>query len=304
MKNLELSSSVSSTNAAPTQEDYLADATRAYVVTLDKMKVAAKYADSAFTVLQRELQRTDDPAARERALSELTVASTTAGYVGERMSQHVSDITNAIVASTSTPPDFIIRRGERFGVIQVKRPASPMVFQVPSEDVTLSYSDVFARMYSDQFISGYLDAPQFPPVPLSERSVAAETESYWRHIRDDLQAFFNVNLRDLQSLVGIAYPTLVNIGKRKPHPSTARAILQLHTVASHVIRTRGDGPGREWLASVGRRALAHEGFESFKLAAVGEPAHVVPFGGISFGEEPEAVASAIVPEQRARGGRF
>jgi hypothetical protein len=59
------------------------------------------------------------------------------------------------------------------------------------------------------------DAPLRVHIHLALSATASPSEApetYWRRVRDELQAYFNVNLRDLQPLVDIAYPTLVNLG--------------------------------------------------------------------------------------------
>ncbi|MGH7708600.1 MAG: hypothetical protein ACREM6_11845 [Vulcanimicrobiaceae bacterium] len=259
---------VNATLTAPT--DYLADATRTYLEALEESRVRFAFADSAFSVLQREIQRTSDPGARQLALRELTMASTSTTQIVTHATKHSDYISELVDAP-----------GPAMGWQTFK--ASHVFFAHANEDASM-------RVHIERIIA----------TPTS----GLTSEIYWRRIRDELQAYFNVNLHDLQSLVGIAYPTLVNLGKRKPHPSTSRAVLQLHTLASHALRSRGDGPGREWLASVGRRTLERGGIEAFRTASIDEPVQVAAIGGIRFKEEPPVGPAAVPEETRFRGDRF
>lgn len=154
---------------------------------------------------------------------------------------------------------------------------------------------------------GVLEAP----VVADEAGLAIEARgdadtarlTHLRAVRDDLQAYLGVNLRELAKLLGVAYPTLSNLGKRKPHPSTSRAVLQVYAVATHVIRARGNDAGRGWLATVGREAL-EESFEHFKRASIGMPERHRSLSGISIDEEPELLPSPHPAPIQVEGERF
>ncbi len=270
MKITELSSQARSNPPKAGQTDYLADATRTYLDALEESRVAFAFADSAFSVLQREIERTGDPAERQRALSELTIASTSAAQIVLRAVKHADYLTELVDIRHPAPG---------------WQTAAPIrvFFSYPKEDVPL-------RVHVE-------------PASAYRREPPEEPEAYWRRVRDDLQAYFNVNLRDLQRLIGVAYPTLVNLGKRKPHSSTARAVLQLHALATLVLRSRGESAGREWLATAGRRILERESFDAFKAAAVGDPSRIQALGGIFLDEEPEPTATAPAAT-RIWGERF
>lgn len=271
MKTIERTSQIAAKATQAGRADYLADATRTYLDALEESRVAFAFADSAFSVLQREIERTSDPDARQRALNELTVASGSTAQIVARAANH----TNYVME-----------------LVDVRSPAAGWQTAAPIR-VFFSHSE------EDAQLRVHINLAVSPMVSVSEAP-----EAYWRRVRDELQAYFNVNLRDLQPLVKIAYPTLVNLGRRKPHPNTARMVLQLHTLASHALRLRGNSSGREWLASVGRRTLEQDGIEAFQRLIVGDPIRVAPIGGIYYRDEPEASAAATAQESRTRGERF
>lgn len=227
--------------------------------------MAFAYADSALTVLQREIGRGDDFEARHRALNELQIASGSVAHIVERAGRHSDNIEEFFGSAVS------------LGLQQ-------------------RYIDAYGEAGRGGRFSVVYKTVDTVPDPES-------SEQYWRRLRDELQARFTATLAELRPLVGIAYPTLVNLGKRKPHPSTARAVLQLHGLTTHALRTRGSDSGAAWLASVGRRILERDGFEAFKEAVIGESERR-PLWGVSFEEEPEAEASYRAMQTPIEGERF
>lgn len=252
--------------------DFLADATRTYLQALENSRVAFAYANSAFSVLQREIDRQSDPTARQIALDQLTVASGTTSHIATQANRHndyIASFAAAPAASSAAPPSAV--------------------------------SDFTRILIVDR--TPLRPENHYRTLTTASANVAGE-EQYWRDIRDALRSYFNVPLRDLQPLLGIAYPTLVNLGKRKPHASTARTVLQLYSLVRHEVQQRGQSAARQWLSSIGRRTLEREGFEAFRALVIGRPDHQSPIGGIDFNEEPEAVPSASANTQTAQGARF
>lgn len=247
---------------------HLVEATRTYLEEFEKSRVAFAYADSALTVLQREFERTADPEIRQRALDELTVASSSAGRFIRRIDE----------------------RTDNLGAFLNPAPALYPHSNLPAVEHRNSFRVVVGPGSGKTAIFAVI--------------AGASSTSYWDRIRSELQARFNASLRELQPLVGIAYPTLVNLGKRKLHPSTKRAVLQLHSLTNIVIQTRGEDAGREWLSSAGRLILERQGFSAFKAAVVGEPIDITPVGGITFTEEPEPVSAQKIPGEHPIGSRF
>lgn len=131
-----------------------------------------------------------------------------------------------------------------------------------------------------------------PPALEQHAEATLESEQYWRRIRDDLQKQFSLSLDVLASLIGVAYPTLVNLGRRRPHPSTSRAVLRLHAIAKDFEHMRGGEAAAAWLSTEGAETLRRLGFDAFKRAAM-KRIHGRPraSGGIALHEEPDLGAS-------------
>ncbi len=110
---------------------------------------------------------------------------------------------------------------------------------------------------------------------------------YWRSIRDSLQTHLNVSLERLAPQLGIAYGTLVSLGKRKPHPATSRAVMRLYALMEDFDRQRSVAESNAWFSETGLDLLANGGFEHMKRAALkhiyGRPRSS---GGLALEQEP------------------
>ena len=287
-----------------------------------------RYAESAFTVLQREVQRNNDPVARERALDTLSEASRSAANIIAVIQRH-RDAIDAVVASatalrvqaampnvwTSIPLESTMR----FNFY--KLPFSTGAFSTQWKSVgdvgivrmpvRLSGPTELLRGGSFRFLDRSASVSPFKPWLAFQASALAgatqrlrdevhppelstvlgvaenEQITYWRAIRDALQLYLSVSLEQLAVLVGIAYPTLVSLGRRRPHPSTSRAVLRLYALARDFEEARGQDATISWFSSQGREILERRGFDVLKRAVIrtiyGRPRGS---GGIQIQEDP------------------
>jgi hypothetical protein len=318
------------------RSDYLDDATKTYLEQLDAQRIAMRYAESAFTILQREVQRNSDPAARERALDALTEASRSATNILATIQRH-RDAIDAVVASatalrvqatmpnvwTSAPLDStsgfnfyklpfstgafstnwktvgdagMIRMPARVsGILEVAHDGS---FKFLDRSVSVSPFNPWlafqASGVSTATPSTDEELVRQRELPAASGITESDQATYWRGIRDALQLFLSVSLEQLAALVGIAYPTLVSLGRRRPHPSTARAVLRLYALARDFEQARGQDATIAWFASQGREILERRGFDALKRAVIrtiyGRPRGS---GGIQIQEDPVLESPAV-----------
>jgi hypothetical protein len=299
-----------------------------------------KYAESALSVLQREIQRNDDPAARDRALDALTEASRSTTDMMNAAQRHRETLKGFTRRSISTSDvivggpaargamtfDFtpslanvsflnlgraaflsnlVTFRGPTFGSSIVNILGEPIV--PGSYDASLVVQDL-SQLYDaptlqwvpyDQLSGSASAVPQFGgkmlelPTLRPATKVNDEQETYWRGVRDSLQRCFSVSLERLATLIGIAYPTLVSLGRRRPHPSTTRSVLRLHALTTDYERAKGHDAAVAWFASEGLEILQARGFDELKRTVIREIyGRQRARGGISLREEPNAFAAS------------
>jgi hypothetical protein len=98
------------------------------------------------------------------------------------------------------------------------------------------------------------------PVKISSNG-SIQRDAYWTRVRGDLQRWFCMGLADLADMIGVAKATLVYIDRpgRRPRPSTARKVMDLHAIGSGVVKAWGADRGRDWLSTVGLAQLRDGG---------------------------------------------
>ena len=190
--------------------DLVGEASYQYVAWLGRAASALRYGNSAFGVLQREIQQASTSA--EGALDYLRAASA----VARGLSDQANSLANNIDALT---------RATRISVtseyLELPKEASDFIFGTPQPEEKPDSSELF-----------------------------------WRRIRDELQSRFGMSLRDLQPLLNVAYPTIVNLGKMRHQPRTARAVERVHAVTSALVRALGDDTARSWLRNEGEKLVS------------------------------------------------
>jgi len=94
-------------------------------------------------------------------------------------------------------------------------------------------------------------------------------QNYLGDIRDELKDIFKVSLRELCGMVGVSYATLVNIGApdRRPHASSTRTMLLVHSIARGLERVMGIDAAHAWLRGEGVRLLKAHDLDAFEKFA-------------------------------------
>ena len=242
---LEVIGTANSGFAQSVSGDLVREASHQYVAWLGRAASALRYGNSAFGVLQREIQQAS--ASAGSALDYLRAAS----VVARDLADQANTLANNIDALT---------RATRISV-------TSEFLELPKE--------------ASDFIFGTSYLEEKP----------GSSELFWRRIRDELQSRFGMSLRDLAPLLNVAYPTIVNLGKMRHQPRTARAVERVHAVTSALVRALGDDTARAWLRNEGVTLLRGKGFARFRQAALqaayGTPR--LPKRAIRFDEEPELV---------------
>jgi hypothetical protein len=228
--------------------------------------------DIEFTVLDAEGQP-------HRVILEAK-ASTRKPYFRFAPSRARDQWSTEFIKALSTTIDTVIGEASIVG--------EPSYISVPSHGSFSFPSDLLCAPLIQDERRGVSAVEEQRPAP----SLESEQEQYWRRIRDDLQKQFSLSLDVLASLIGVAYPTLVNLGRRRPHPSTSRAVLRLHAIAKDFEHMRGGEAAAAWLSTEGAETLRRLGFDAFKRAAM-KRIHGRPraSGGIAVHEEPDLGAS-------------
>lgn len=285
-----------------------------YIDYFDAARRTLGYAESAFSVLQRGIQWNYDSAERDRALDILTEASRSFSGL---MATAQRAISSSITRKSQTIDTFHANYFQLFSATReqespfalywrsydllatehwlryvvkqraARRLATPLRVDIEPTEVPAAFKDAVEASRADIVPMGTL-------VPAEEEAAA-----YWRHVRDTLQEHFLVSLDRLAPLVGVAYPTLIALGRKRHHPSTARAVLRLYALITDAERVSGREASRLWFASEGLDTLQRHGFDVLKRAAIRRKyGRQRAVGGISLQEEPNLESTNDVGNTR------